>query len=86
MINNPRVCIHCHRAILHFLILYCLLPRSAPSVSAVAWLSLPLIEREFARRQRVMDANEFLHGVGQGRVLRPFAGFEGEAGRHHPGG
>lgn len=34
---------------------------------------IALIEREFVRRRRVIDANEFLHGVGLGQILGPFA-------------
>ena len=40
---------------------------------------IAFIEREFVRRRRVMDANEFLRGVGIGQVLGPFAGSEGAA-------
>jgi len=35
--------------------------------------TIALMEQEFVRRRRIMDPEEFLHGVGLGQVLGPFA-------------
>jgi chromate transporter len=35
--------------------------------------TIALMEQEFVRRRRIMDSDEFLHGVGLGQVLGPFA-------------
>ncbi len=35
--------------------------------------TIALMEQEFVRRRRIIDSEEFLHGVGLGQVLGPFA-------------
>ncbi len=35
--------------------------------------TIALMEQEFVRRRHIMDSEEFLHGVGLGQVLGPFA-------------